>query len=299
LTFWTKQLEIVQKALGHKFPGKIIFDNIILSDETAEKRLLIDLVDRDIISAEAVKYNFGFDPFIENSKVKSEKRDRKAKRMPPKAGPYHMPEKSFAYKKIALQAGDITPSEVGVSLKEKDPTQIPRIEVLHDQKKELTKIQENNKIKQMAGRPDNVVETEKRKKKPNFRPQTGKGYNDLFLWSTKAYEYVTDNLSETILQTFNKKNFRQLTNEESKEAERFKFNVFAQLEPLSELTSTRLAAAIESNGQIDHDINNTYEEFLNKYISLNGREPNISEERQMRVLSYTGVKFQDFSDFGV
>jgi hypothetical protein len=60
-----------------------------------------------------------------------------------------------------------------------------------------------------------------------------------------------------------------------------------------------LAAAIESNGQIDHDINNTYEEFLNKYINLNGREPNISEERQMRVLSYTGVKFQDFSDFGV
>ncbi len=299
LSFWNKQLEIVQKALGHKLPGKVMFDNITLSDESAEKKLIIDLVDRDLISAEAVKYHFGLDATIENSKIKQERRARKNKNMPPKAGPFHVAEKAYELKKTSLTAGDVTPSQVGMSLKERKEGEKPRIEILHEQQKEIESKKQETKIKQMAGRPKNITETRKRKKKPNFRPQTGKGYNDLFLWSTRAYEFVSEQLSDVILNTFKKKNFRQLTNEETKEAEHFKFSVFAQLQPMSELTLPSLAAAIETNAQINDNIQSTYNDFLKKYIEMNGKEPNINEERQMRILSYTGAKFQEFSENGV
>ena len=56
--FWRHEIKIVQKAMGFRLPAEIHFDSIILSDEAAQKKLLMDLADRDIISQETLLERF-------------------------------------------------------------------------------------------------------------------------------------------------------------------------------------------------------------------------------------------------
>ena len=57
-SFWMKEIKIVQKAMGFRFPAELHFDSIVLSDEAAQKKLLLDLADRDIISQETLLERF-------------------------------------------------------------------------------------------------------------------------------------------------------------------------------------------------------------------------------------------------
>lgn len=90
--FWQKELDIIQKAMGFRLPAQLRFDSIILSDESAEKQLLINLADRDIISHETILERFGELPDIEKVRVRREEQDRRDDNiMPRKASPYHNP----------------------------------------------------------------------------------------------------------------------------------------------------------------------------------------------------------------
>lgn len=88
--FWEKELEIVRKAMGFRYKAHVQFDQMSLSDEAAEKNLLIQLADRDIISHETLLERFKEIPQIENIRIKRElnKRDTVG---PEKAGPFHPP----------------------------------------------------------------------------------------------------------------------------------------------------------------------------------------------------------------
>ena len=70
--FWEKELEIVRKAMGFRYKAHIQFDQMTLSDEAAEKNLLIQLADRDIISHETLLERFKEIPQIENIRIKRE-----------------------------------------------------------------------------------------------------------------------------------------------------------------------------------------------------------------------------------
>jgi hypothetical protein len=291
-SFWTKQLEIVQKALGHRIPGQIVFDNMILSDEAAEKKLLLELLDRDFIDPDSVQRYFGFSPSLVNSRIKKHSKDRDNSNIPPKASPFHNPQMDFEHKKSLLQNGDVTPSEIGIDLKPRKPGEEPRVDKLARQKiaeKKASRPKVGSK-----GRPKSVKETKKRKKKPNFRPQTGKGYHSLMLWASNAFDYVSSNLSPVILETFSKKNFRQLTDEEFKEAENFKFAIFAQLKPMSELTNIVLYAALQSDSRLISNIINRYEMLKSDFISSNNRNLTAEENRQLYIMAYVEAKNEDF-----
>jgi hypothetical protein len=112
--WWNQELEIVQKAMGFRLPARIHFDQMVLSDEASEKNLLIQLADRNIISAETVVERFGEIPEIEKIRIRREERDRKSESMPQKAGPYHNPQHKNDLEKIALQKGEIEAEDVGV-----------------------------------------------------------------------------------------------------------------------------------------------------------------------------------------
>ena len=70
--FWEKEIEMIQKAMGFRLPATVHFDTMVLSDESSEKNLLIQLVDRDIISAETVIERFGEIPEIERIRIRRE-----------------------------------------------------------------------------------------------------------------------------------------------------------------------------------------------------------------------------------
>ena len=75
--FWIQEIEFVRKAMGFRLPAEIHFDSIVLSDEAAQKKLLMDLADRDIISQETLLERFREIPGIERVRVRREERERK------------------------------------------------------------------------------------------------------------------------------------------------------------------------------------------------------------------------------
>lgn len=115
-SFWEKELKHVQQACGFRFPAEIHFERMSLSDEVAEKALLIQLADRDIISYETMQQMVGLIPNLERIRTRKENEERKAGRRVPKASQWHNPEKDHEYKKIALQGGIVTTSQIGLEL---------------------------------------------------------------------------------------------------------------------------------------------------------------------------------------
>ena len=90
--FWERELETVRKAMGFRKPAHVVFDQMSLSDEAAEKNLLIQLADRDIISHETILERFKEIPSVEKMRLKREGKERNKETIPVKVGPFHKPE---------------------------------------------------------------------------------------------------------------------------------------------------------------------------------------------------------------
>jgi hypothetical protein len=110
--FWLDEIKRVQQAMGFKSPAKIMYDNMVLNDETAEKALWIQLLDRNVISVEAIQERFGRIPEIENILIMRENKARDAGKMSVKVSPYEDAEPDLSLTKIGMQTGIITPSEL-------------------------------------------------------------------------------------------------------------------------------------------------------------------------------------------
>lgn len=86
ISFWTKELEIVRKTMGFSQPAEIEFEVPNFGDEEVEKRLWLELADRDIVSHEWVQKRFAANPSIEKSRL-----TRELKKKAPKRGPFTTP----------------------------------------------------------------------------------------------------------------------------------------------------------------------------------------------------------------
>jgi len=86
------ELKLVAKAMGFKKIPAINFGIMSLRDEAAEKQLMIQLLDRGIISAEKASETFGTNYMIELERLKSEQDIRNGSPgLLEKAGPYYRP----------------------------------------------------------------------------------------------------------------------------------------------------------------------------------------------------------------
>jgi hypothetical protein len=286
--FWTKQLIIIQKALGWKYPANIVFDELILSDETLEKKLLLDLCDREIISEDAVREYFGYIPEIERGKLLKQTKSRKAGKLPPKASPYHNPQVEEDMQKLALSSGDVTPSQVGVKLQPKKAGEKTRTDLMDKQK--TLQIKENTKVKMKmaAGRPKGVKEKAKRKPKPATK-RTSKA-DQILMWAQSSYSKIADILLPALLNSYGKKNVRQLTDLEYKELEEIKFNTLCLLEPFSEINQNSVAACLAVENSVSTDIMSEFNKLMADFVAANGKDPNTEEKRFMQVIAYSAVK---------
>ena len=242
-TFWEKEIVIVQKAMGFKEPAKIEFDRMDLSNEEVEKALLIQLADRNLVSDELLQNRFGFDSDMEKTRINRENRERKSSRMSKKAGPWYDPEPENSLKKIALQSGIATPSEVGLELNEKKKGEKTSLEMRQNLRppqsaKDST---ESLPCEPQQGRPKLSRDTQKRKTR-EFKPQTGA---KITVWANKAQDKINEIINPVMLDFFNKKNLRSLSNEESRELETIKTAILFNLQPFCTINSEKILACFE------------------------------------------------------
>ena len=142
--------------MGFRFPGKVEYDIDNLGDEVAEKSLLIQLADRNLISDELLQYRFGHDPDMEKIRLNRENRERDSGSAVPKSGPWYDPQVGVSYKKIALQKGVLTPGQVG--LKQDAQKREMRILKSNDEDVPLTTLNpvKTPPLNQVPGRPKNA-----------------------------------------------------------------------------------------------------------------------------------------------
>lgn len=284
--FWDSQIKIIQKAMGHRFPARVVFDRMILGNEDAEKALLVQLADRNLISDEMIQHIFKNDPELERIRLKREKQERESGKRVPKAGAWHNPTPEVDYAKIALQSGVATPSQVGLELKENKQGEVPMV----DKQAELEKFKIRNAPKPAApgkkkpkgrsgqGRPKTSKDSKKRKTK-TFRARSM-----IESWARSTQAKISEALNPAILATYNKKNMRQLTTQQAEDAENIKFGVLCSLQPLSEVNEEVIASVV--NNPTPENAKELYNLYAGDFVKTMARQPSLDEVRNMQVSVY-------------
>ena len=283
MSFWKQEIALVQKAMGFRFPAKIEFDRMDLSNEDAEKALLVQLADRNLISDEMLQRVFGLDPDIEKSRLNREYKSRENESMVPKAGPWHNPQLEDALKKIALQTGIVAPSQVGLELEKKKPSEKTGM----DMKSPSSNISLDSPSGQpQQGRPKNSKDEQKRKTK-KFAPQTGAS---LQLWAIEAQDKIANIMNPQFLEFYNKKNMRSLSSLEYKEAEATKTKIFLALDPLSSVNEEVVLSKLNTINSIEISKKiNSYNTFSKEISSYINRELTAEELKYTKAYFYQTV----------
>lgn len=281
MDFWVKEVELVQKACGFAKPGVIEFDYMVFTDEAAEKQLLINLADRDIISPETVREKFSLNHKIEEAKIKRDVSKRGTK-LPHKASPYHS-NPDLELKKIALSSGMHTPSEVGLELSPKKETEKSRQDAQFEQQKELNK---NNLTKKppggTGGRPKNITETKKRNPKTGQNIKISKA-QALTLWTNDVQKKIHAMLLPKLEEMYGKKNLRQLTTEEVENFEKVKCSILFNTPPMSDREKINL------NFSVSEEVYDNIQFLCNETQSQLGRDLTMEEKRDIYTMYYVEI----------
>lgn len=270
--FWRHEIKIVQKAMGFRLPAEIHFDSIILSDEAAQKKLLMDLADRDIISQETLLERFREMPSIEKVRVRREERERSNdSASPKKAGPYHNPQHKDDMAKIALTK-DILDSEylenLGVPYADPPAVEPPSSDAPKDSE---------NKPIQDNGRPKFSRDTQKRKQKrvlPRSSDATSKT-----LWAMEAQAKISEIVSPIALAHFDKKNIRSLNKAEVDQLEHLKLCILTGMQPFMDINEGVIKQLIDNKTKPSDEFYTLANAKKLDFVDSNQREPNTSEIR--------------------
>jgi len=229
--FWEKELEIVRKSMGFRYKAHIQFDQMTLSDEAAEKNLLIQLADRDIISHETLLERFKEIPQIENIRIKRElsKRDEAG---PPKASPYHNPNHDQDIEKMDKQGQ--------INLKQEK------------EKQKSVKRNTNTDIKD-DGRPPNSLDNGPRKKRVE-KPKSQPGLAETLVWAENSWSKISETVNNAFLNSHNKKNLRQLTKAQVKDLESIKLDVFTNFDTHESVNPTTIFKKLKSGVKTNREL---------------------------------------------
>ena len=280
--FWNGEIRKVQKAMGFKNPAHIHFDHMILSDDSSEKALLIQLADRDVISLETVRERFGENEEIETARVKKESKARDSYKIPPKAGPYHNAEQEAEYNKIALNKDQISIDQV--SRVEHNP-QVPAGQEpggAPSGKPSAPKKSDN-------GRPKNANDSKPRKQR-TVKPRSKPGKASALIWATSAQRKINASLLSSFLAHCDKKNLRTLTKVQSHEFEMLKLTVLEQLELFQEITDNVILDILDMQPKLTPLFLSEIAELKQEFLDSNAKTPSLEEMRQIYCLAYVQRK---------
>ena len=281
--FWQQEIEIVQKAMGFRLPAQIHFDSIILSDEAAEKQLLIQLADRDIISQETLLERFREIPNIEKIRVRREERTRVSDALAPKkAGPYHNPQHKEDVAKIALTK-DVLDTDIYLNDLGLPPSEVQQIDETQrtdsppkgpPQEKKSPEHPDNPD----GGRPQRSRDTQKRKQK-RVLPRSSDRVMATTLWAHEAQKTIADLVTPMALDHFQKKNIRSLTKSEFDQLEYLKLCLLTGMKPFMEIDADTVNSLINQNTKPSEPFNTLVNDTVLDFTSRQNRKPTVDEMR--------------------
>lgn len=270
LDFWYKEIEMVRQAMNFPSAATIEFDNNNLGEEEAEKKLWIELAERNIISDEAVIKKFGGDPRMETSRLIKESKQRAKRKRLPKAGPYHNPQLEDNAKISLIEKGLVGPKDFNTDIEDVVVTP-PKPE----------------KMPEKSGRPKNSKDLSPRKKRI-VNPVSKAG---LRIWAEEAQAQITEIMTPVFLEHFGKKNMRSLSSKEAALAEDIKFGVLLNVEPLSSISEQTVIST--AGALIPNNIYAKYNNYLENTKQIISRDLNLNDIRKVQIELYLEEKVND------
>lgn len=240
IKFWEKEIELVRQSMGFRYKAYIQFDQMTLSDEAAEKALLLQLVDRDIISQETVLERFKEIPQIEKIRIQREFEDRQLDDTPDKAGPFHNANHKMDLEKIGLQNGKVNPQDVGLK------TTVPKDILMPKPTVPGGGLANSPKPSNPNGRPVTKKDSGPRKQRTET-PRSKPGVAEFVYWAEESWREISDVLTDAYLNSKSKKNLRQLTKSEVKELEKLKIDVLTNVEIMSDVDAVSIRDILSAN----------------------------------------------------
>lgn len=291
-SFWRKEIRLIQKAMGFRVPAEIHFDSIVLSDEAAQKQLLIQLADRDIISQETLLERFREMPAIEKVRVRREVVERSEDSdLPRKTSPYHNPQHKEEVVKIALNK-DLMDSKKYLRELDLPPATVDKTALAPGQPKPgINPLQQQPDLKAtpnpQGGRPQLSRDTQKRKTK-RVLPKSSDNTTAM-LWAIEAQEKINEILSSVVLNHFNKKNLRSLSSAQIDQFEYLKLCVFSGLQPYSKIDNEIIKNLVDTQKSPPIEFLNISKDKINAFVKTQNRQPNINELRLIYASSYSDM----------
>lgn len=278
IDFWKEQIKIVQKAMGFRQPAIVEFDIMYLEDPAAMTTLLLNMADRNIISDEFVQRHVKATPDIENRRVQKENISKEEK-----VSPYHQVDQEYGLKKIALQTGVSSPSEVGLELEEKKEGEQNLVEIREQNKNPQPSApqQENNSGE--PGRPKNSNDSSPRKERV-FQPKLKASAE---IWAKKAQDQISELANPALLNFYSKSSLRNLNLEEFRDVERVKFEILCNLDIGQTIDNNAIAHAAKK--PIPH-IHLEFESWVSEAEEQLGKLT-VEQIRDMRVSYFVYYKY--------
>lgn len=285
VSFWNKEIVKVQKAMGFAKPAYVEFDLNNLGDENTEKALLIQMVDRGLISDELLQRRFGHNVELEDARLIREAKQRENNKRPEKLGPYIDSDIDKSLMKIAFQQGYVTPSQVGLNLPEPLDGEKTFLEFQADQQPQGSDSQVPEKTR---GRPKMSKDKQKRKNK-QFQPKTKADLANYYVWLQDAQDKVNEFLNAHILNLYNKSNFRQLNLQEVHKAEQLRFGVLFNLEPMIKVDDNIVFNALKE-GPLPRLVLNDYKYIIAQVTEQYDQKLTLAQLRALQ--KYLCIKYK-------
>lgn len=255
ITWIENELQLVASAMGFNRIPSVNFQVMSLKDEVAEKQLIIQLLDRNIVSAETVHKVFGkeFEIELENMRYENGIREKDPGLLE-KSGPYYRPLSTMQFQKDASI----------------------ELEKLKGGGDNLGGNQPKQEGINPPGRPSNLKDTKTRK------VRTPKVLAIMKTIAENFMEELDDLIDPAFLEKHNCQNIRSLTKKNKDELQNIKFVVLANLVQDSVLSKGEVDKIIENtdNSKIN-EFFNILKEFKNDYASTKNRAPSFKENRSL------------------
>ena len=258
------ELQLVADAMQFKKIPNVTFQTMSLRDEVAEKALIIQLLDRNIVSAETVQKIFGkdFEIELENMKFENGIRD-KSPGLLEKSGPYYRPVSVMDYQRKTQIELENLKGGGGENLGGDQPS-----------KEGITS----------PGRPPNTKDLEKRKVRTPKTLSVYKAMAENFLIS------IDEIIDPIFLQKNDCRNLRGLTKEKKDLLNSIKFNILACADINTKLDKDVIESIIGGENNIKINVfYKSFNEFINEYVNVFGKEPSIDEKRSLAASAWANV----------
>jgi len=248
------ELNILSKAMGFKKTPIITFESMSLRDEAAEKQLMIQLLDRGLISVETVHKTFGNDFTLELENLRIEQSIRnKEPNILEKANPYYRPLSTMQFQKdtqLELEKLKQEGSLVGDNLAGDQP----RKEGING-----------------PGRPPGNKDTKPRDTRTPKSLSVLKSVGEEFL---SEIDCIIDPI---FLSKNNIKNIRSLTKKQKEELQNIKHLILSGVKIDDKITMERIKNIVSNSCSSNiNDFNRILKDLINEYKITNNKEMSIA-----------------------